>query len=72
MTPEERKQFNEMFEYFERHKNQQIHSPLDETSKAVIYENVPTVVRWVSGSGSNNGYLRVRINGKSYKIMTRA
>lgn len=80
MTPQEKEQFNEMrvqlqklTEFMEEKKNRQIKAPLDVTSQQVLYENIPVVVRWVSaGAASNNGYVRVKINGKSFKLMTRA
>lgn len=73
MTPEERKKLEEVYEYMEQHKRRQIKAPLDVTSQQVLYENIPVAVRWVSASdASSNGYVRVKINGRSHKLMTRA
>ena len=51
---------------------QQINFPLDDTSKTIIQNNLPSFVRFISGTPTTNGSIEVSINGQTYYIMTRA
>ena len=70
MTPEQQK---EVWDFYQRNKNQQIHFPLDVTSKNVVHENLPVVMSITSAANSNsNGYVTVSINNRIYKLQTQA
>lgn len=63
-------QLAQLMQMLESREEQQIKLPLDESSKAVVYENVPLYVSEATGTPTPGGTISVKINGRTYSIIT--
>lgn len=50
----------------------QLKHPLDITSKNIVRDNVPVYISFTAGSPTVNGSILVKINERSFKLMTTA